>query len=57
MAIKYEITYCLCCIAEESYSSLQYLYRISSQTIGKIVFETCSVIVEVLRDYLKVKKL
>ena len=38
----------------ESYSSLQYLYRVPSQTIGKIVIETCEAIVEVLEDYMKV---
>ena len=38
----------------ESYSSLQYLYRIPSQTIGKIVIETCKAIVETHKDYLKV---
>ena len=40
----------------ESFESLKYLYRIGSQTIGKIVPETCAAIVQVLTDenYLKV---
>ena len=39
----------------ETFESLKYLYRIPSQTIGKIVPETCQAIVDVLcEDYLKV---
>ena len=39
-------------LVSESYSSLQYLYPIPSQSIGKIVIQTC--IVETHKDYLKV---
>ena len=34
-------------ILDETFESLQYLYHIPSQTIGRIVPETCSEIVEV----------
>ena len=37
-----------------TYTSLQYVYRIPAQTIGKIVPETCAAITEALREYLKV---
>ena len=44
-------------IAGETFESLQYLYRIPSQTIGKIVPETCSAIIAKLSDkYMKVSK-
>ena len=39
----------------ETYASLQYIYRIPAQTIGKIVPETCSAIIQALREYLQVK--
>ena len=48
--------YILLLLLGESYTSLQYLYRIPRQTIGKIVPETCSFICEVLKDYMKVRK-
>ena len=39
----------------ENFSSLQYVYRIPAQTIGKIAIETCLAIVDSLEDdYLKV---
>jgi hypothetical protein len=38
----------------ESFVSLQYLYRIASQTVGKIVLETCEAISSVLEDCIKV---
>lgn len=34
----------------ETFQSLQYLYRIPSQTIGQIIPETCHAIVDVLAD-------
>jgi hypothetical protein len=40
--------------AGETYESLQYLYRIPSQTIGKIVPETCAAIIDGLSEYMKV---
>ena len=44
-------------ILGESFASLRYLYRIPSQTIGKIVQETCQAIVDVLStEFLKVCK-
>ena len=42
-------------ISGESFTSLQYQYRIARQTIGEIVPETCTAIYQVLSDeYLKV---
>lgn len=38
----------------DSYHSLMYLFRISTQSISKIVPEVCKAIVEVLSDQLKV---
>ena len=44
------------CIGE-TFESLQYLYRIPPQTIGKIVPETCVAIVNVLSgEYLRVSQ-
>lgn len=43
-----------CTLAGETYSSLQYLYRIPAQTIGQIVPETCRAIAEVLQQHLQV---
>ena len=42
-------------ILGETFESLQFLYRIPSQTIGRIVPETCSAIIDVLQEeYMKV---
>lgn len=42
-------------ILGETFESLKFLYRISAQSIGKIVPETCQAIVDALMDeYLKV---
>ena len=38
----------------ESYTSLQYIYRIPAQTIGKIVPETCQAIVQALQHHIQV---
>ena len=40
----------------ESYTSLQYLYRIAAQTIGKIIPDACRAITEVLHEYIQVSK-
>ncbi len=38
----------------ETYNSLQYVYRIAPQTIGKIIPETCAAIVETFQEFLQV---
>lgn len=40
----------------DSYTSLQYLFRISKQSISKIIPQTTEAIIEVLKDYVKVSK-
>ena len=42
----------LCAYAGETYTSLQYVYRMPAQTIGKIVPETCAALTEALWEYL-----
>ncbi|KAK9879179.1 hypothetical protein WA026_004027 [Henosepilachna vigintioctopunctata] len=37
----------------DSYSSLQYLFRISKSSVSSIIPETCDAIIETLRDYVK----
>lgn len=38
----------------DSYRSLHYLFKISSQIISEIVQEVCAALWEVLRDYVKI---
>lgn len=38
----------------DSYTSLQYVFRISKQSISLIVPDVCTAIVEELNDYIKV---
>lgn len=40
----------------ETYTSLQYIYRIPAQTIGKIIPETCLAITEALKEFLQVPR-
>lgn len=39
----------------DSYSSLQYLFRISKSTISRIIPEVCDALIESLREYVKVR--
>lgn len=39
----------------DSYSSLQYLFKISKQAISEIVPEVCSALIDSLKDYIKVR--
>lgn len=41
----------------ESYTSLQYLFKISKQIISRIIPEVCMALVEVLKTYVKVIQL
>ncbi|XP_068083502.1 uncharacterized protein [Anabrus simplex] len=40
----------------DSYTSLQYLFRISKQAIGRIIPEVCAALVEELAEYVKLPK-
>lgn len=40
----------------DAYSSLQYLFRVSKQSISTIVPEVCDAIIEALSDYVKVNE-
>lgn len=40
----------------DSYTSLQYIFKISKQIISTIVPEVCNALIEVLKDYIKVSK-
>ena len=47
------LIFAISCKLGGSYKSLQYLYRVLSQTIGQIM-PVCSAIIEVLKQYIKV---
>lgn len=38
----------------DSYTSLQYLFRVSKQSISRIIPEVCDALCEALKDYVKV---
>lgn len=38
----------------DSYTSLQYLFRISKQSISTIIIEVCDAIIKALKDHVKV---
>lgn len=40
----------------DSYTSLQYLFKVSKQSISLIIPEVCDAIIESLRDYVKVSE-
>lgn len=40
----------------DSYQSLHYLFKISAQVISIIVPEVCKALIEVLKDFVKVRK-
>lgn len=41
----------------DSYSSLQYLFKVSKQIIAEIIPDVCSALIEVLKDYIKVSQM
>ena len=43
-------------VTGESYEQLKYITRISPQSLGKIIPETCSAICTVLKNYIKVSR-
>lgn len=54
---KYRLAITLRFLASgDSYKSLHYLFKVSTQAISKIVREVCKAINEVLKDEIKVKK-
>ena len=38
----------------DSYTSLQYLFRVSKQSIGQIIPEVCAALIQELREHVKV---
>lgn len=40
----------------DSYTSLQYLFKVSKQSISKIIPDVCDAIIEALSDHVKVSK-
>jgi len=43
--------------SDDSYVSLQYLFKISKQAISCIVLEVCETVVEKLNDYIQVRQI
>jgi len=39
----------------DSFKSLSFLFKISSQTVSRCVYETCIALIEILKDEIKVK--
>lgn len=56
ITVKERLTLCLRFLATgDSYSSLQYLFKISKSAISRIIPEVCDALIESLQDYVKVK--
>jgi predicted DNA-binding protein len=54
ISVQERLALTLCFSAsDDSYVSLQYLFKISKQTISCIVLEVCEALVEKLKDYIQ----
>lgn len=57
ITVKERLTLCLRFLGTgDSYTSLQYLFKISKSAISRITPEVCDALIESLQEYVKVKK-